>query len=413
MNRPGCVDGALKTLLGRMLPTSEQTLFLRACLHEDEGALETWYRGLGEIRSVGTPVGRALSGPLVDFLPLLARSFERAGAHRDDASLMTHLRLARVTEQLRWKEYRAACAEMLGVLNSAGIPFIVLKGASLGELVYPQPTLRHTGDVDVLLRERDLARGTAAFLRLGWRQLNEGVFPSPIHLPPVVHPNGLPIELHRRLLIPYYRLPDDKLWARSRPARIAGVAARILSPADDLLHVISHAMQGGGLPILRWVPDAWFILSRNAHLDWATFVSTAVTARLGLPVHVALEYLAREIDAPIPPGVREAIGIAAVRTGLRGRAAARLGARPWATGSARQIWTAGGSIWRRLSLLWRRMFPPPLEFALLFDLSLGTVLFQYVRRLTGYARRRPERAIPPAVGLQASTRARSRRSPPP
>ena len=406
MSRPRGVDGKLRDQLSIMLPAPAHSLFLRACLHDAPGASEAWRRWSAETTRDGTSVRQALAESLAPFLPLLAWNRERNGLGHEDERLSTFLKFARVTEELRSAKYREACASSLGALHADGIPMIVLKGAALEELIYPAPALRHSGDVDVLLHEADLARGVAAFVDLGWRQFDDPILPSPLHLPPIVHPTGLPIELHRRLQIPYYTLPYDALWARSRPASVAGVEVRVLSPADNLLHILAHAMHGYGEPILRWVPDAWFIIARSPELDWSTFLSTAASARLGLPLYVTLEYLAREIGAHVPPGVLAELGAAAARTGFRGRAAARLGARRWATGSVRDIWATPGGARHRLARLCQRVFPPPVEFALRYDLPAGALPFYYLVRAARYTRRAPASTFSPYRALRAPAHVR-------
>jgi putative nucleotidyltransferase-like protein len=386
----------IRTQLSTMLPSPAHTRLLRACVHDGAAAREAWSRWTAGLAREGVPVRRALAEPAAALLPLLAWNFERNGMDHEAGTLRTHLRFALVTEELRREQYVSGCAEGLQTLRTAGIPLVVLKGAALGELVYPRPALRHSGDIDVLLRDADLPRAIAALMGRGWRRMDDPLMPSPVHPPPLVHPTGVPIELHRRLLIPYYTLPLDAMWRRSRAARVAGVDVSILSPADNLLHVVAHAMHGYGEPILRWVPDAWFILARSPDLSWEDFLDGAGAAHLGLPVHAALSYLAREIGAPIPSEVLAQLEIAAARAGFVARAAARLGSRRWEMGSPREVWAAPDNVGRRVARLWRRLFPPPLEFALRYDLRWWAVLFHYLARAARYARapRPRERALP-------------------
>jgi hypothetical protein len=387
----------IRAQLSTMLPSPAHTLLLRACLHDGAGARDAWSRWTAGVTRDGIPARRALAEPAAALLPLLAWNLERNGMDREVETLRTHLRFALVTEELRRGHYVSGCADGLRALRTASIPFVVLKGAALGELVYPRPELRHSGDIDVLLREADLPRAITALAGRGWRRMADPLMPSPVHPPPLVHPTGVPIELHRRLLIPYYTLPLDAMWLRSRPARVAGVDVSVLAPADNLLHVLAHAMHGYGEPILRWVPDAWFILARSPDLGWEEFLDGAVAARLGLPVHAALSYLAREIGAPIPSDVLAKLEIAAARAGFVARAAARLGSRRWEMGDPREVWGARENVGRRLGRLWRRLFPPPLEFALRYDLRWWAVPFHYLARVARYARasRPPRRGLPP------------------
>jgi hypothetical protein len=341
-------------------------------------------------------VRRALA-PLNAFLPLLLWSLRR-GSAAVDGELLTWLRSAHLTEELRWQRYRAVCASALGALRDAGVPLIALKGAALGESVYPSPPLRHADDIDVLVPAPAVARAATRLRELGWREARPTVPPSAIHWPPLVHPSGLPLEIHHRLTVPYYPLDHEGLWARRRPATVAGVDVAVLSPADSLLHLCAHAMLGGR--ILRWVPDAWFLLGRHADLDWPGLVSTAVASRLALPVYVALGYLAGEMGAPVDPKPLAALRDAAVRTDFRGRCLARYPSRLVGR-TVREVWARPGSRWQRLREIWCRAFPPPVEFALQYDLRWWQVPIRYAQRLARHAgqslRDRRRRAAAPGT----------------
>lgn len=378
------VSSALWSQLSTRLPDHEETALLRACLLDGDPALEAWTRWRQAVTRDAVALRHAVSAFNV-LLPLLLWNVRRNGGDVPPL-LRTYLRSAWMTEEMRWQRYRSICGEALGALREAGIPVIALKGSTLCESVYPLPVLRHSADIDVLLREPDLAPATELLARLGWRQRAPVDRAAPHQLPSFIHPSGLPLELHHHLVLPYYRLPYDRMWARSERAVVAGVEVRALSAADTLLHVCAHAMVGDER-ILRWVPDAWFVLDRHRDLDWTTLVSTAAGARLGLSAYVTLRYLATAIGAPVPREALAELRTAAARTGFLGRSAARIAARPWPTGTAREIWARPGSRRQRLLLLWRRVFPSPVEFALRYDLRWWELPLPYLGRFVRYARR--------------------------
>jgi hypothetical protein len=200
------------------------------------------------------------------------------------------------------------------------------------------------------------------------------MLPNPIHLPPMTHRSGVSLELHRRLLLPYYTVPLDAFRARSETMPVAGVEVRVLSASDSLLHACAHGM--GTVAILRWVPDAWFILKKQPFFDWPRFTGTVVSSRLALPLSVALWYLAEQMHLPVPPHARDEIDAHAARTGRSGRVLAL----PWLDGSVRELWSRPGPWWTRLGLVWRRAFPPPLQFARHCDVRLWQVPYYYARR---------------------------------
>ena len=118
----------------------------------------------------------------------------------------------------------------------------------------------------------------------------------------------------------------DGIWARSRPHTIAGAATRILSPADNVLHVCGHAAGVRARANLRWASDAWHIIDRHRDLDWQGFLDCAESSGLALPLYVMMRYLAEDLDAPVPSHVVAALAEATGRGGGREREAALLGA---------------------------------------------------------------------------------------
>jgi hypothetical protein len=370
----------------RLLPDDRATLFLRACLHDGERAQEAWEAWVRSVTADGTSVRRALV-PVNAFLPLLGWNFRRCGL-RFDPALQTHFRSAQLTEELRYRKYRAICSSTFGLLRDASVPFVALKGAIVGELFYPAPTLRHADDIDVLLHEEDLTRAEDLLIRSGWQRQTGPAMRSSRHLPPLMNADGVPIELHWRLTIPYYAIPYDQLWARSLIVPIADEDVRVLSPADNLLHVCAHGVSDR--PDLKWVVDAWFILSSNPAFDWEIFTATTIAAKLSLPTFHAVRYLSERLGAPVPDAVLGKLEWRAARTGFFGRQAARPWPGPADGDHAGGVW----GWWRRLRAVGERVFPAPVQFALHYDVRLWAVPFFYVYRLTRYLRvRRPDSRV--------------------
>ncbi len=358
--------------LASLLPTATETQFLRAALHDLPSAREAWDAWLDAVTREGTSTRRALA-PVNALIPLLSWNLWRNQVPLD-RDLETLFRAAHLTEELRLGAYQAICQSAFDTLSGAGVPFVVLKGAALGSMVYPAPVLRHAQDLDLLLDGQDLERAATSLTRAGWHRTAPRALANPLHMPGLAHPSGVVVELHRRLLIPYYTVPYDRLRERSMNTRVGNADVRVLSPADNLLHTCAHAM--AGFPILRWVPDAWFVLKCHPDLSWPTFLSTVVESRLELPVGVALEYLAERMSMPIPEDLIDDLRKRAAHSTRMDRSAAR----PWPAGQFRDLWARPEPWWRRLALMGRRLFPPPQQFALHYGLRPWTVPYHYLHR---------------------------------
>ncbi len=98
--------------------------------------------------------------------------------------------------------------DILGAYQSAGISALVLKGAALSHLVYPEPGLRPMSDVDILVPQPEVWRAQEVLAELGFDTPQP---PGPMlphrHLPAAtLRRQGLSInvEIHHRLLSDYF-----------------------------------------------------------------------------------------------------------------------------------------------------------------------------------------------------------------
>src|SRR5690242_9675100 len=90
---------------------------------------------------------------------------------------MQHAHAARVREQ--------ALVDILTAYRAAGIDALVLKGAALAHLVYPQPVLRPMRDVDILVRAEEVYRAYALLPEIGFAPppgAHHGLGPDHHHL---------------------------------------------------------------------------------------------------------------------------------------------------------------------------------------------------------------------------------------
>ena len=347
----------LTDTLSVLLPTPDETCLLRACLHSGQSAHAAWEAWLN---CVGDPVQAFKKEQLGTkrLLPLLFTALQRNGIVAD-RTLLPYLRAAHVSEELRSKAFRKICHDVLAALTMEGIAFVALKGAALSETAYRDWTLRHSHDIDLLLHESDLDRVRHVLCA------RESFAPSADHRQPsvdvkLVHNSGLPLELHGRLFrTSYYTAPIDEMWAHSQSRAIADIPARILSPANMLLHIVGQASCCRSRESLQWVCDAWYVLAQHPNLDWEHFAEHTQRCRLSLPLSIMLDYLVREMNAPVPAAVLDSLHARAAQTDTVGRDVALFGARMGTRGTFRSL-LRRSSTWRSyLDVLRWMLFPSP------------------------------------------------------
>jgi hypothetical protein len=286
-----------ESALRQLLPSREQGLLLAACLGAGDAAARAWSGLVTEVRDVKTYFEANQTG-LKGMLPFIEASL---GGNGIDAgkTFHTYARVALVREELRSRIYGEILDSVLLALEAAQIPTVLLKGGALAATVYPQPATRHNHAIDLLV---DAAQMTAATAVLSKVQFKSGPVTSgaACHRD-FRHASGLALGLHSQLLfLPHFEMPLDQIRARTRSIRLGGKSIRVMSPEDNLVHVIGHATYSRSRTNLRWACDAYYLLRGNPALNWSVVIETAAQSRLELPAWMLLRWVTDVLAAPIP-----------------------------------------------------------------------------------------------------------------
>ena len=190
-------------------------------------------------------------------------------------------------------DYLSATGRNLKILNSLGkilhafqnkeIPVIGLKGIYLVENVYHSVGLRTFCDLDLMVPKNKLNTTIDCLEDLGFnlttyfnlKDINRDIK----HVPPMVHPNGLVVEIHWTILEEDepFTIDTEGLWTRAIPAQIAGVDILALGYEDLILHLCvhmsyQHHLQAG----LRNLYDIYAVIKKHPdHIDWDLLVNIA------------------------------------------------------------------------------------------------------------------------------------------
>ena len=210
---------------------------------------------------------------------------------------------------------RRPLAELLSACAEAALDIIVLKGAALAETVYPRPSLRPFGDIDILVRPEDAGRAYALLSGLGyaaeavaWAGLKDGQtcesnFFRHTERGPVV------IELHTNLLNnallwSQVHLDLSGLWSRSQPACLAGVDALVLGPEDQILHLCLH-LAGHYFDAPKSLQDIQQVCAVQS-VDWPLFLALCRKAG-AVSIGYGGLFAAAQQGAAVPPSVLEGL----------------------------------------------------------------------------------------------------------
>jgi hypothetical protein len=277
------------------LPSPAEALLLQVCLSENGEAAARWRAWTASNQTLRLAL--AGSGRLSRLLPLLHFSIVR-NKLSVDAETVAVLRAAALWEERRASRVREIVAEVLSALGKTGAP-VLFRGAALAESVYPKPGLRHSHDVDLLVRPEHLGSVKDALHACGVpverASMKRGARAA------FLHRAGVPICLHTSLYAAELSSPRT-IVPHGVDIVIAGRAAKMVGTVDALLYVAGQLASGNLRDSLNWVTDIVLLERRlpPAKSEWEQFGEAAADANLAGTVRTMLTYLRREIGVEIP-----------------------------------------------------------------------------------------------------------------
>ena len=219
-------------------------------------------------------------------------------------------------EQTRRKN-RALFNELVRLteaLANNGVDAIPFKGPVLTIQAYGDLGLRLFQDLDILIREPDMARTIATLGELGYERKGRS---TEAQIEAIQRLQGkdflyrkdaeIGVEPNTRLTPAYMALDIDYagLWRRARRTNLSGRTMLTLSPEDDLLVL---AILGGKdlWRKIKWACDVAALLGSQPKLDWLAVVERARAQGCLRMVLLAVSLACRYFHATVPDAVAAA-----------------------------------------------------------------------------------------------------------
>ena len=221
-----------------------------------------------------------------------------------------------IVAKIRYVMAARQVACLLEAAAAAGIEPVLLKGIAAATVLYPDPTLREMGDIDVLVAPAERDRMGEVLTTAGYtnREIYYGdafnstrgyhrVYfdPSGQRLPVEVH-WGLASRLERRNVLSAGAL-------LRRTARVGLVAAldvgrsdaRVLAPAARLVYLAAHAAaEAHSFSRLKWLADIAAAVGCAGKPNWADVLDFAGMTRTRASTFVALTLARNLLGAAVP-----------------------------------------------------------------------------------------------------------------
>jgi hypothetical protein len=201
-------------------------------------------------------------------------------------------------------------AEMFRLFDSfaaAGLEAVVIKGPVLSARCYGDPGLRQYGDLDLIVRDRDILSVTELMIRLGYE-------PSvPVT---AIRANKIPgeyvfrqsttkllVEFHTERTFRYHPrpLPLEEIFKRRTRVSIDSNEIPALAPEDELVLICIHGTKHFW-EHLSYVADVAAFVSNQA-LDWDRVQSAAEEVSGERMLFVGLRVAADTLGASLPESV--------------------------------------------------------------------------------------------------------------
>jgi hypothetical protein len=203
---------------------------------------------------------------------------------------------------------------VLDCLDALGIEVIPYKGIAMSEVYYGDMALRQSGDMDLFVRERDVARIKTAVCALGY--VPRVPIPADAEQDYIAsgyectfdHPRGKNLlELQWALQPRFYAVDFDMdgLFERAVSVTVAGRVMKTPSPEDLLLVLSVHAAKHVWGRLI-WLCDIAQILEVET-LNWDWMQSRARELGIERMLHITLLLANRLLNTPVPAPIGKAI----------------------------------------------------------------------------------------------------------
>lgn len=192
-----------------------------------------------------------------DLAHLVGHALFRGGLIDQASSWYQPFQKAQLKAVYRYEQSRHELMKIEEILEEAQIAYMPLKGAVVRDY-YPEPWLRTSCDLDVLVQEEDLDRAVEALCRAGWSAKAKKAY----HDISLYSAGGVHLELH-------FNIKENKdvldrvleaVWAHSAPE--SGQAYRYRQSNEFLLfHLLAHMsyhFTDGGCGVRSFL-DIWLL----------------------------------------------------------------------------------------------------------------------------------------------------------
>ena len=282
--------------------------------------------------------------------------------------------------------------------HNENIEAIIFKGLMLAGSVYKDIGLRPMGDADLLLRPEDISKADGILRENGFHpefdlrdfeKLSSGQYRNSLVYRSAAVPHAA-VHIHWHIVnfTPFHEsvmrsIDMDKLWVESVPFYIGRVKMKTLSLHHQIIYLSMHALNHSFHPLIRLCDIHELLQSEKDSIDWEKLIAEAHDFQLSKCVYYVLYLLSRMFPTDIPAFVIYRLRPRRIGMIERTFLSAVLEGNPILTGEWLICFGMNDSFKDRVLFLWRLLFPPQKELAIIRKKDDGHAgVSDYLKRLT-------------------------------
>lgn len=277
------------------------------------------------------------------------------------------------------------------------IEAIVFKGLMLAHAIYKDIGLRPMGDIDLLIRREDIATADRALRRHGFspefeiedfegvmagQYRNSVVYRSADSVPVSVH-----IHWHIVNFFPFHKsvlqkIDMDLVWEESEPIRLDNAYMRTFSLHHHIIYLCMHALNHSFHPLVRLSDINEVLRLKGDQIVWDKLINDALAFNLSKCVYYVLYLVSVMFNTDVPGAVLQRLKPQRIGLIEQTFLSSVLRGAPILTGEWLICFGMNESIKDRFLFLWRLLFPPQRELALIRKRHTAKAsVLDYVKRM--------------------------------
>jgi hypothetical protein len=197
--------------------------------------------------------------------------------------------------------------KILALLKKNHVEAIPLKGAVASELIFGDPGLYLSRDIDILIRSKDLAGVSEVLLKAGYEK-NEGISENDLissHYHFIFQKDRHHLELHWNLAKRYFRIPPEFWWEDVHKIVYEGMEITGLSAERYIMYTVFRLFDHGFRPLKFFVLISEIINKHQDEIDWGKLLTFSRRYKMERLMVFTLRLIHDILGTDIPVTVRK------------------------------------------------------------------------------------------------------------